>query len=64
MQVFILDNDRFCQIDDYPQTLLEEFKYKKIKNRMENLINDGLDLSSSDNESESESDNEFDKDEN
>ena len=31
---------------------------------MENLINDGLDLSSSDNESESESDNEFDKDEN
>ena len=31
---------------------------------MENLINDGLDLSSSDNKSESESDNEFDKDEN
>ena len=31
---------------------------------MENLINDGLDLSSSDNESESESDNKFDKDEN
>ena len=31
---------------------------------MENLINDGLDLRSSDNESESESDNEFDKDEN
>ena len=31
---------------------------------MENLINDDLDLSSSDNESDSESDNEFDKDEN
>ena len=35
-----------------------------MKNRMENLINDDLDLSSSDNESDSESDNEFDKDEN
>ena len=43
-----------------PQTLLEECKYETKKNKMENLINDDLDPSSSD-DSESESDNEFDK---
>ena len=43
----------------YPQTLLEECKYVIRKNKMENLINDDLCLSSSDNES----DNEFDSDE-
>ena len=43
----------------YPQTLLEMCKYEIIKNKMENLINDDLDLSSSD-ESDNESDNEFD----
>ena len=37
------------------QTLLEECKYEIKKNKMENLINDDLGLSSSD-----ESDNEFD----
>ena len=41
-----------------PQTLLEECKYE-IKNIvMENLINDDLDLRSSDNETDSESDKE------
>ena len=47
----------------YPQTLLEECKYAVRKNKMENLINDDLDLSSSDesdNESDDESDNESD----
>ena len=43
----------------YPQTLLEECKYVITKNKMENLINDDLDLSPSD-ESDNESDNEFD----
>ena len=43
----------------YPQTLLEEFKYVIRKNKMENLINDDLDLSSSD-ESDNETDNKFD----
>ena len=38
----------------YPRTLLEERKYATRMNKMENLINDDLDLSSSD-----ESDNEF-----
>ena len=47
----------------YPQTLLEECKYVTRKNKMENLINNDLDLSSSnesDNESKNESDNETD----
>ena len=43
----------------YPQTLLEKRKYVIKKNKMENLINDDLDLSSSD-ESDSEYDNEYD----
>ena len=40
----------------YPQTLREECKYVIRKNKMENLINDDLDLSSSDNETDNESD--------
>ena len=49
----------------YPQTLLEGCKYAIRKNKMENLINNDLDLSSSDesdndNESDSESDDETD----
>ena len=50
----------------YPQTLLEECKYVIRKNKMENLINDYLDLRSSDesdNEYDNESDNESDSDE-
>ena len=43
----------------YPQTFLEQCKYVIRKNKMENLINDDLDLSSSD-ESDNESDNEID----
>ena len=43
----------------YPQTLLEECKYVIRKNEMENLINDDLDLSSTD-ESDNEGDNETD----
>ena len=43
----------------YPQTLLEEYKYEIKKNKMENLISDDLDSSSSD-ESENEIDNEVD----
>ena len=34
----------------YPQILLEECKYEIKKTEMENLINDDLDLSSSDDE--------------
>ena len=47
--------DYFVRVNKkyYPQTLLEECK----KKNMENLINDDLDLSSSDNESDNEADN-------
>ena len=47
----------------YPQTLLEERKYVIRKNKMENLINNNLSLSSSD-ESNNESDNESDNSDN
>ena len=46
----------------YPQTLLEQRKYTIKKNKMDNLINDDLILSSSD-ESYNESDNESKKSE-
>ena len=46
----------------YPQTFLEECKYVIRKNKMENLINDDLYLSSSD-ESDNETDNESGNDE-
>ena len=42
----------------YAQTLLEECKYVIRKNNMENLINDDLDLSDSD-ESNNETDDYF-----
>ena len=51
----------------YPQTLLEECKYVIKKNKIENLINNDLSLSSSDesdNESVNESDNESDNESN
>ena len=47
----------------YPQKLLEECKYVIRKNKIENLIQDNLDLSlsdESDNESDNESNNEID----
>ena len=47
----------------YPQTLLEESKYKIKKNKIENLINDDLDTTSSGNDSDSDSDNEIENDE-
>ena len=49
----------------YPQTLLKECKYVIRKNNMESLINDDLNLSSSDesdNETDSETENEIDSD--
>ena len=44
----------------YPQTILEECKYKMKMNKMDKLVNDDLDPSSSD-ESNNESDNWCDK---
>ena len=41
----------------YPQILLEECKYEIKKTKMENLINDYVDLNSFDDEIDNESDN-------
>ena len=41
----------------YPQTLLVECHYERKMNKMENLIYDDLEPSSSDNESDNESSN-------
>ena len=64
LELRILDNVIRVNKKYYPQTLLEECKYVIRKNKMENLINDNLDLSSSDesdNETDNESDNETDQ---
>ena len=42
----------------YPQTALEECKYEIKNTKMQNLISDDLDLSSSDDETDNESNNE------
>ena len=48
----------------YPQALLEECKYEIKRTKIENIINDGLDLSSSyDETSDDETDNKSDNDE-
>ena len=60
ISLIILDSVIRVNKKYYPQTLLEECKYVIRKNKMENLINDDLDLSSShesDNESDNKSDN-------
>ena len=61
MQVFFNNNARLCykaRKKYYPQTLLEECKYEQIKIKIENLIDDDLEKSLSD-----ESDNDEDNDE-
>ena len=46
----------------YLQTLLEEWKFEIKKNKIENLINVYLDLSSSDNETDNEAGSKSDND--
>ena len=60
LSLIMLDSVIIANKKYYPQTLLEECKYVIRKNKMENLINDDLYPSSSDNESDSESDHESD----
>ena len=62
LSLIVLDSVIRVSKKYYPSTLLEECKYVIRKNKMENLINDDLDLSSSDNETDNESDNESDSD--
>ena len=59
LSLIVLDSVIRVNKKYYPQTFLEECKYVIRKNKMENLINDDLDLSSS-NDSDNESDNETD----
>ena len=63
LSLIILDSVFRVSKKYFPQTLLEECKYEIKKTKMENLINDDLDLS--DDETDNESDNETkpDKDE-
>ena len=65
MSLIILDSVIIVSKKYYPQTLLEECKYEIKTTKMENLINDDLDLTSSDIETDNEPDNEieFDNDE-
>ena len=58
MSLIILDSVIRVSKKYYSQILLEECKYEVKKTKTENLINDDLDLSSSDYESDNESDNE------
>ena len=52
LESIIKANKKYC-----PQTLLEEFKYDVKNKKVDNIINDDLELISSD-ESDNESDNE------
>ena len=54
LSLIMLDSVIRVNKNYYPQTLLEECEYVIRKNKMENLTNDELDLSSSDNKSDSE----------
>ena len=56
LSIIMLDSVIKAKKKYYPQTLLEECKYEQEKIKMENLIDDDLEKSSSD-ESDSEADN-------
>ena len=63
LSLIVLDSVIRANKKYYPETLLEECKYEIKKNKMENLINDDLDSSSSDksdNETDDENDDETD----
>ena len=57
MSLIIVDSVIKASKKHYPQTHLEECKYETKKTKMDNLINDDLEPSSSDNETESDTDN-------
>ena len=62
LSIIMLDSVIKAKKKYYPQTLLEECKYKREKIKIENLIDDDLEKSLSD-ESDSISDNDKDNDE-
>ena len=62
MSLIILDSAIRVSKKYYSQMFLDECKYEIKKTKMENLMNDDLDLSSSDDETESDYDTELDND--
>ena len=62
MSLIILDSVIRVSKKYYSQMFLDEYKYEIKKTKMENLMNDDLDLSSSDDETESDYDTELDND--
>ena len=62
MSLIILDSVIRVSKKYYSQMFLDECKYEIKKTKMENLMNDDLDLSSSDDETESDYDTELDND--
>ena len=60
MLLIILDSVIRVNKNYYPQRLLEECKYKRERKKMENFINNDLELSSSHNQSDNEFDNKSD----
>ena len=62
MSLIILDPVIRVSKKYYSQMFLDECKYEIKKTKMENLMNDDLDLSSSDDETESDYDTELDND--
>ena len=60
LSLIMLDSVIIVNCKYYPQILLEECRHEIKKSKMENLINDDLKPSSSDDESVNESDNESD----
>ena len=61
LSLIMLDSVIRVNKNHYPQTLLEECEYEIKMNQMENLVNEDLDLSLSNNETDINSDNEVDK---
>ena len=62
MSLIILDSVIRVSKKYYSQMFLDECKYEIKKTKMENLMNDDLDLISSDDETESDYDTELDND--
>ena len=63
LSIIMLDSVVRIKKKYYPQTLLEECKYEIKKTKMENLIDDELEASSSDDETDIASDDDDDDDE-
>ena len=57
LSIIMLDSVVKVKKKYYPQTLLEECKYEIKKTKMENLIDDELEASSSDDEVDNDSSN-------